>query len=1061
MSQQFTNPEFIRAQLRSVLASSSFRDSERHRRLFEFLVESTLTGKSDDLKEFVIAAEVWGRDVSFDPRIHSTVRVEVGRLRTRLERYYAGEGAEDSFRFRIPTGGYAVVFETGDSAPVAPKPESTRFEMLEPLGRGGMGEIHKARDTQLNRLVALKFIPDELTHDQAAVERFRNEARAAAAINHPNICTVYDSGYLNGRPFLAMELLEGQTLRHRLHDGAVPLDSFLNWAIQIVDGLDAAHRSGIVHRDLKPANLFVTTRDQAKILDFGLAKLRDSAPQAAPNITESGKPEATTVAGTLGYMSPEQTRGEQVDSRSDLFALGAVFYEVVTGRPAFSEPSAAETHRAILDKNPQPPSSVKAALPPEVDRIILKALEKDLELRYQNAADLRADLKRLKRDTDSQRSGPGAYVASSSRPIEKKAAAGWRVYTVAAIAAVALLAAAGWWVWHSAHGRNLSGDNRVVLAEFANSTGDSVFDVALRQGLSAQLGQSPFLSLVSDARIAQTMQLMAQPKAARLTPELARQVCQRTGSAATIEGSIASFGSQYVLGLRALNCKNGDVLAEVQETADRKEQVLQALGRAATSLRRKLGESLPSVQRYDLPPENVTTGSLDALEAYGLGVQAQIRGDGPGAMAHFKRAIELDPEFAMAYGRLGIVSGSGAQLQEYTRKAYTLRDRVSDPERFYLVSHYQQYATGNLEEARKTMELWEQTYPHDSDIAPNLMKIYFAMGDYGEALTVIQGMIQNSPGTPQTNASRRATALIMLNRFDEAKAVLEDAAAHHFDSADQHFFMYEIDFIQHDSAGMEREADYLLAQPGWGNNTMEIESMSAAYGGQFAKARDLNERAAEASRRAHADEDAGGILAEIAFEEALAGNIAIADKKAREAMALASGPDVVHLAGAALALAGDTNEANRVMSDLDKQYPEDTISQMIVATMRASLLLGSGNSADGARRAVEAITAVTPYELNSELYLLPIYVRGQAFLAEGKSTEARIEFQKVLDHPGITRNFITGALAHLGLGRALAQAGDKEKARAEIQKFLDIWKDADPNLPLLKEARTQLSTLAR
>jgi len=1059
MSQQFTNPGLVRVQLRGVLASSCFRDSERHRRLFEFLVESALAGRSDDLKEFTIAAEVWGRDVSFDPRIHSTVRVEVGRLRTRLDRYYAGDGAQDLFKFRIPTGGYAVVFETGDGAAVTPQPETGRFEILEALGRGGMGEIHKARDTQLNRLVALKFIPDEVAHDRVAVERFRTEARAAAAINHPNICTVYDSGYLNGRPFLAMELLEGQTLRHRLHDGSVPLDSFLNWAIQIADGLDAAHKSGIVHRDLKPANLFVTTRDQAKILDFGLAELRDSAADAPAATNQSGKPDANTVAGTLGYMSPEQTRGEQVDSRSDLFALGAVFYEVVTGRPAFSEPSAAETHRAILEKCPPAPSSVRAALPPEVDRIILKALEKDRELRYQNAADLRADLKRVKRDSDSQRSGPSAYAAPLSIPIGKNEATSRRRRTIAAIAAVALLAATGWWVWRRGHDRNLSGDNRVVLAEFSNSTGDAVFDVALRQGLSAQLEQSPFLGLISDARIAQTMQLMAQPKGARLTPELARQVCQRTGSAATIEGSIASLGSQYVLGLRALNCKSGEVLAEVQETADRKELVLQALGRAATSLRRKLGESLPSVEKYDVQPENVTTGSLDALEAYGLGVQAQSRGDGAGAIAHYQRAIALDPDFAMAYAKLGVVLNGNAKSVEYTRKAYTYRDRVSDLERFYLISHYQQYATGNLDEARKTLELWAQTYPHDGNPPGNLFKVYFALGDYGAALSVVQGMIQNSPGTPQLNASRLATALIMVNRIDEAKAVLKDAAARHYDLPDQHFFMYEIDFLQNDAAGMEREAAYLLAQPGWENNTLEIESFSAASGGQMARARDLNERATEAARRAHSDDDTAGFLAEIAVEEALAGNKAVAAKKAREALSLSNGPDVEHLAGMAEALAGDASEADRVINDLNKRYPEDTVAQLLIATMRAGVLLGSGKAPDGARHAVEVLAPFTPYELNSELYLIPIYLRGQAYLAMGQSTEARIEFQKILDQPGITRNFITGSLARLGLADAEAHAGNKAKARADYSTFLALWHDADPDLPLLKTARASLQSL--
>jgi tetratricopeptide (TPR) repeat protein len=614
-------------------------------------------------------------------------------------------------------------------------------------------------------------------------------------------------------------------------------------------------------------------------------------------------------------------------------------------------------------------------------------------------------------------------------------------------------------VWYGSQKQRLGGDNKVVLAEFSNTTGDAVFDAALRQGLAAQLEQSPFLGVVSDARIAQTMQLMAQPKGARVIPELARQVCQRTGSAATIEGSISGIGSQYVVGLRALNCQSGDLLAQVQETADRKEQVLTALGLAATKLRRKLGESLPSVKRYDAPPENVTTGSLEALEAYGLGVEAMNRWDGDAAIAHFQRAIALDPEFAMAYGRLGVVQNGTAQAQENTRKAYALRDRVSDREKFYLVSHYQQYATGNLEAARKTLEEWAQTYPHDSDPAPNLLKIHFATGAYEQALTVMRGIIQNSPGTPGNNAARLATTLMFLNRFDEAKVVLADAAAHHLDGPVQHYYRYEICFLEHDTAGMEKESAYLHTQPGWEGNTLELESLSAAYGGQFAKSRDLNERVTEASRRAHENDDAAGNLSEAALQEALAGDKAIADAKAKAALALSNGQGVETNAGLALALAGNATEANRVANDLNKQFPEDTIAQMVITTIRACALLGNGNSSDGARRAAEAMGSAAPYELNGDLFLIPVYVRGQAYLSAGQSAQAQVEFQKILDHSGVTRNFITGALAHLEMARALTLAGDKGKARAAYQDFFALWKDADPQLATLKQAQAEYAHL--
>jgi serine/threonine protein kinase len=553
MSQSTSNPALVRSQLRALLETSTFRDSERHRRLLEFLVESTLAGKAGSLKEFVIAAEVWGRDISFDPRIHASVRVEVGRLRTRLERYYATEGAQDQVRFRVPTGGYAVVFEESTAAATPVVSEGSRFEILEPLGRGGMGEIYKARDTRLGRMVALKFIPEDPVLDRAAVERFELEARAAATINHPNVCTVYDAGIFNGRPFLAMELLDGQTLRRRLQSGPIPIDSFLDWAIQIADGLDAAHKAGIVHRDLKPANLFLTTRNQPKILDFGLVVLRDGSLEASSGSANAGQAGTDNVAGTLGYMSPEQTRGEQVDSRSDLFSLGAVLYEMATGSPAFNRPSAEETRRATLEVQPGPPSSLSPAIAPDMDRILLKAVEKDPELRYQNASDLRADLRRLKRDSDSQRSGPSGTISSpATSPARAKQGSARREWWMAALTAGLLLILLSGWIVFRNRQQKLTGDNKIVLAEFANATGDPVFDTALREGLAAQLEQSPFLGVVSDARISQTLQLMSQPKGTKLTADLARQVCERTGSSATVEGSISRLGSQYVLGLRAV-----------------------------------------------------------------------------------------------------------------------------------------------------------------------------------------------------------------------------------------------------------------------------------------------------------------------------------------------------------------------------------------------------------------------------------------------------------------------------------------------------------------------------
>jgi tetratricopeptide (TPR) repeat protein len=813
---------------------------------------------------------------------------------------------------------------------------------------------------------------------------------------------------------------------------------------------------------LKPANLFITARDQAKILDFGLAKLRARMPQSDAN-GPSGTLEcnilgATTISGTLGYMSPEQTRGEPLDSRTDLFALGVVLYEMLTGKAAFSQSSAADVHRAVFAGSPQPPSSLNNAVPSELDRIVLKALEKDRELRYQNAADLRADLKRLKRDSDSRGSGLVAPVLTP-RPKDVKAASARHWWTALGFAALVLLAAAGTLLWYRSRQPTLNGNRDVVLADFVNTTGDPVFDAALREGLAAQLEQSPYLGVVSDRRISQAMKLMMQPKDARLTPALAREVCQRTSSAVSIEGSIAALGKQYVLGLKALECKSGNILAQVQETADSKEQVLKALGAAAGKLRSRLGESLPSQQKYDVPLENVTTGSVEALGAYSLGIKAMNGGDCSGAIPHFKRAISLDPDFAMAYGKLGNCTAGGTEGDEYTRKAYLLRDHVSDQEQFYLASHYEQNVTGDQDAARKILETWAQTYPHDYMPAPNLLKLYLTTGEYQKALPLAQQMVNDSPGTAVNNATQLATALMYLNRVDDAKAVLLNAEAQHIDGPVIHYFLYEIDFMQHDTAAMEKEVAFVSSKPGWSSLMLELEYYSAGFEGRFARARALSDQASDDSRRAGNVEDAASYLTEEALEEALGGNLAIAEKRARAGMALSSGKDVEPYAGIALALAGDDAEASRLANDLNKRFPKDTMVQVYIAIIRACSLLGNGKSPEAARRAVEALAGVSPYETGGNLYLIPVYIRGRAYLAAGQSANAAAEFQKMLDHSGVIRNFPTGALARLGLAEAEAQAGDKAKARFDYTAFLALWHDADPDLPLLKAAKASLQSL--
>ena len=608
----------------------------------------------------------------------------------------------------------------------------------------------------------------------------------------------------------------------------------------------------------------------------------------------------------------------------------------------------------------------------------------------------------------------------------------------------------------------LTEKDTIVLTEFTNTTGEPVFDGTLRQGLSAQLEQSPFLNLLSDERVAQTLALMAQPKDARLTRELAREVCQRTASAASLEGSISSLGTQYVVGLRAVNCRSGDVLANEQATAGGKEQVLKALGEAATKIREKLGESLASVQKYDEPAETVTTPSLEALQAYTLGYQTfVVKYDNPGAVAFFQRAISLDPNFAMAYARLGNSysnMGQTARGAENTRKAYELRERVGEREKLYIASHYEANATGNLDAARKTCELWEQTYPHDPIPPVILSAIYVYLGDFDKALSASQEALKLSPASGLVYGNL-VSSYMQVNRLDEARTTSQEAQAHGLDSPAIHFGLYIIDFLQHDAAGMEREAATLMGKPGFEDFMLAAESDTAANAGQFVKARELTRRASDSAQRADEKETAAGYEAESALREALVGNMNQAKQGAKAALALSTGRDAEAVSAIALALAGDSAQAMRMASDLAKRFPEDTIVQFDYLPMiHASVAIQSGSGT----KAIEALAPTAPYELGSPaqsvaIALYSVYLRGEAYVAAHQGGAA--EFQKILNHPGVVENEPIGALAHLGLGRAYALSGDAAKARSAYQDFLALWKDADPDIPILKDAKAEYAKL--
>ena len=937
----------------------------------------------------------------------------------------------------------------------------SHYRVLEKLGRGGMGVVYKAEDIRLHRLVALKFLPDDIAQDPHALGRFQREARAASALNHPNICTIHDVEELNHRPMIVMELLEGQSLKNRIIHGSIPTAELLDFGIQTSDALDAAHAKGIIHRDIKPANLFITKRGHAKILDFGLAKV-DPASGARAGATETATIEAQLTSagntvGTVSYMSPEQVRAQHLDFRTDLFSFGVVLYEMATGKQPFRGESSGIIFDSILNRPPVAPVRLNPDLPAELERIVNKCLEKDRNLRYQSAAEIRTDIQRLKRDSDS------GHVKSAAEPsATTHVAIPWKLVAAAA-AAILALSGAGYAYFHRTP--KLTDKDTIVLADFVNTTGDPVFDGTLRQGLAVQLQQSPFLSLVSDEQIQHTLGLMGQPSDARLTPAVAREICERTAGAAVLEGSVQSLGSQFVVGLRAKNCGSGAVLDEEQVQAARKEDVLNALDQIATKFRTRVGESLSTIKEHDLPLAEATTSSLEALKAFSTAERLHASKGPAETLPFLKRALEIDPKFATAYASLANTYGELGESDlsaENATKAYQLRNRSSDAENSYITAAYNFRVTGDLEKCQQTCELWTHTYPRDMN--PHLMlgTIYAIVGRVEKE--VEDGILVNrlDPNS-SVGYSNRAVGNVALGHLEEAETAMKQAAEH---KAYDPFFgtsRYDIAFLTGDKAGMERELA-LSQGSGTADYMANKEAYALAYAGHLQQATKMSRQAEDLAQQASQKESAALYLAGEAVRQALFGNAAAAQREATSALALSKDREVEFGAAFALALAGDYSRAQILTNDLEKRFGEDTSVKLnYVPELRALFAIHRGEPS----KAIELLQVAIPTDLGmprSSIHglfgaLYPVYVRGQAYLAAKQGPDAAEQFQKILDHRGIVLGDSIGALAHLQLGRALILSGDRAKAKAAYQDFLTLWKDADVDIPILKEAKTEYATL--